>query len=359
MDVEYQNQHQKLYESIQNNQNTKEYEISSFFLQQAHEQEKQHSDIDEENDDSSLFSNQQQFKSRFNRQRSESEKIEYVSQITLERQRIYIRRENFLQTYSALMKYLDRLFKSEFVSLFPIQDEFPLKKKLYLSESVQLISSQLKKVFFSKGLSNGQEIYQYLLERSMNTPLLKLYGKQIFDHQLKKHKKYQKSFETEYSHTKGIINYFDPDFNGSLNLIPQDNRILTLDLKLYCYKSMIYMKVLMTMYKKLLRLLFILEMIFNRLFGKCGKQFYFVVHFGFFYDQLSFKEKELEEMKQNSFFLLGSNKQVKFYYILKENEDCYQVLCKQEHPNNQNKLNQLQIKMEGQGEQIKLENQQD
>ncbi|KAL4444518.1 hypothetical protein ABPG74_016811 [Tetrahymena malaccensis] len=356
MELEQENQYSNIYE-YQNYLNSEEQEISSFFLKQAQEQEKQSQGIDDENDDSSLFSNQQQFKSRFNKKRNENEKIEYTSQVTLERQKIYIRRENFLQTYSALMKYLDKLLKSEFVYLFPISDKFPQKKKLYLSESVQLISSQLKKVFFSKGLNNGQEIYQYLLERSMNTPLLKLYGKQIFDHQLKKHKKYQKSFETEYSHKKGIINYFDPDIYGSLNLLPQANKIITLDLKLYCYKSMIYMKVLMNMYKKLLRLLFILEMIFNRLFGKCGRQFYFVVHFGFFYDQLSFKEQELEEMKQNSFFLLGSNKQVKFEYILKENEDYYQVLCKQEYPN-QNEINQLQIKMESQGEQIKLENQQ-
>ncbi|EAS03006.3 hypothetical protein TTHERM_00494670 (macronuclear) [Tetrahymena thermophila SB210] len=355
MEVEYQNQYENLQDRIQNKE---DYEISQFFLQQAQEQEKQPSEIEEENDDSSLFSNQQQFKSRFSKQRNENEKIEYISQITLERQKIYIRRENFLQTYSALMKYLDKLFKSEFFSLLPISDQFPQKRKLYLSESVQLISSQLKKVFFSKGLTSGQEIYKYLLERSMNTPLLKLYGKQIFDHQLKKHKKYQKSFETEYSHKKGIINYFDPDFNGSLNLIPQGNKILTLDLKLYCHKSMIYMKVLMTMYKKLLRLVFILEMIFNRLFGKCGRQFYFKVHFGFFYDQLSFKKQELEEMKQNSFFLLGSNKQVQFEYILKENEDYYQVLCKQEYPN-QNQINSLQIKVENQGEQIKQENLQD
>lgn len=68
----------------------------------------------------------------------------------------------------------------------------------------------------------------------------------------------------------------------------------------------------MQMYKKLLRLLFILEMIVNRAFGQSGRTFLFKVDFTFRYGQLSVKKEKLKDLEDNSVFNLGENKKVVF-----------------------------------------------
>lgn len=77
-----------------------------------------------------------------------------------------------------------------------------------------------------------------------------------------------------------------------------------------------YLRVMMAMYKKLLRLVFILEIIFARIFARSGVTAKFNIEFTFRYNENQMKKED--RMHSQEVFELGSNIQIRFLYVKNE-----------------------------------------
>jgi hypothetical protein len=115
----------------------------------------------------------------------------------------------------------------------------------------------------------------------MNSFKVKKYAEIIFE-PFMKDQDFAAAFYREFSYKKGKINYFDPDFEGKINLLV-DAQTLKFNVFLSGFKDKLYMRVMMVMYKKLLRFLIILDMIMNVMHRRSGKVFVYDIEFVFRY----------------------------------------------------------------------------
>lgn len=81
---------------------------------------------------------------------------------------------------------------------------------------------------------------------------------------------FKKAFEREFMYKKGKINYFDPDIEGDI-LVSSKNNCLNFLLKLTGFKDRIYARVMVTMYKKLIRLIILFKLMMKVLHRNSGK----------------------------------------------------------------------------------------
>jgi len=95
---------------------------------------------------------------------------------------------------------------------------------------------------------------------------------------------YKSAFEREFSYKKGKINYFDPDFIGSIKAKINLYEIV-FQMKFECFKDKLYLRVMMIMFKKLIRFVMLFDMINKAMHKQSGKNFRYSVEFVFRYGQ--------------------------------------------------------------------------
>lgn len=122
---------------------------------------------------------------------------------------------------------------------------------------------------------------------------------------------YANAYEREFSYQKGKIDYFDPDFQGQVRVVPSTYE-LNFKMELHGYKNKLYLRVLMVMFKKLIRFIMLFDMIVKSMHQHCGKYLSYDVTFYFYYS--TYQILGIQIPKYNK-YELESNITLEIYYI--------------------------------------------
>ncbi|KRX06071.1 hypothetical protein PPERSA_01149 [Pseudocohnilembus persalinus] len=134
------------------------------------------------------------------------------------------------------------------------------------------------------------------------------------------------AFEREFSYKKGNIDYFDPDFQGKVEFFPSKYHIIY-KMELEGFKDKLYMRVMMTMMKKVCRYIIQFQMVEEAMHSQCGKQFIYEITFFFKYRLNFLGGKRVPPLTRT--YNLSPNVKITVYYI-KQNDQSFNQLGQNE-----------------------------